>query len=89
MSKRNPILLSKVEIELNLRAIEALCTKHLRAIQKDLPDNYTSLTLICRTNRPSQQIVLSNKMNVKEDIKALKTMIVDAPSSSTTVRRQE
>lgn len=76
----NPILLGKAEVQFNLELIRLELEKHLQRIQKALPDSYKSVTLICRTEKPDQQIILSNKMDIKSDIKALETMIVDKDS---------
>lgn len=70
----NPILLGKAETEFYLETLRLELTKHLQRINRVLPDTYTSVTLICRTDKEAQQIVLSNKMDVEGDITALKTM---------------
>lgn len=76
MGKDNPVLLGKAEIHLDLELLRRGLEAKLRGIQNELPESYTSITLICRTDKEAQQIVLSNKMDIEADIEALKTMKV-------------
>ena len=71
----NPILLGKAEVSFNLEMTRQELVKYLLKIEDALPDTYTSITLICRTDKEKQEIVLSNKYDVDADINALKTCI--------------
>lgn len=71
----NPIILGKAEVQFEIEMVRQQITKHLIAIGKILPETYTSITLICRTDKEKQEIILSNKYDVYGDINALKTAI--------------
>lgn len=66
----NPILMGEAEKNFDLYMLQQSIQSHLIKINELLPDTYTSITLICRTDKDGQQIVLSNKYDVEKDIAA-------------------